>query len=261
MKKLLAIILVLALTLCACSGEEAGNVPASSTANGASEAGTPSESEASSGESSAASESHSSQTSGDAASESNESSSGSQSGALSSTSSAPETSSGISVSQISPIAPGIGGEAEAMENSYVKRVSTISSDGIIWYHAVNEKVAETDRPVVVLTNMSELNSFIADMDGLYFQSYGENSAGTILKGYDEAFFEENAIILTHLKSNSGSVRYTVTGINISGGVCTMNIKAQMPEVGTADMADWFIFAEVPAESIAGCTAFSVNVGF
>ncbi|MBQ7874103.1 MAG: hypothetical protein IJ306_02915 [Oscillospiraceae bacterium] len=270
MKKILAVLIAL-MMITACAAEDNSGMQSSAAdGSGSSASGYSEENSEASGESSSQT-SHSSQQSGDPAFSGSESSSektSSGSGVYSETSSSPELSSGSSVisvppaEQISPIVPdGQNGSAEAMENSYVKRVSTLSSNYIIWYHAVNEKVIDTDRPVVLLTNMDELNSFLMDMDGLYFQDYKEDSAGVILKGYDEKFFEENVIILTHIQSNSGSVRYTLTGIDVSGNSCTMNINTKMPEIGTTDMADWFIFAEYPKDAVAGCENYKVNIGF
>lgn len=267
MKKILAVLLALAV-MTACAAEDNSGAQSSTADGSGSEGSAYSEKSEDSSKESSSEQSHSSQQSGDpvpgeAGNTSGKTSSGS--GSYSETSSAPELSSGSSVISVPPMEPILPGNpnqnAEAMENSYVKRVSTLSSNYIIWYHAENERADEMDRPIVVIENIDELNSFLMDMDGLYFQSYEENSAGTILRGYDEAFFEENVIILTHIQSNSGSVRYTVTGINVSGGLCTMNISAEMPEIGTADMADWFIFVEVPKDAVSGCSSYKMNIGF
>lgn len=259
MKKILAILIAL-LMITACAAEDDSGMQSSAADGSGSSAGTVSEPSENSSMESSSEQSHSSQQSGDPApgkSESNSSDISGGSGIYSETSSAPGFISGGSLEPISPITSGTG--AEAMENSYVKRVSTLSSNYIIWYHAENEQADEKDRPIVVIENIDELTSFLMDMDGLYFQSYGENSAGTLLRGYDEAFFEENVIILTHLKSSSGSVRYTITGIDVSGGLCVMSIKAEMPEVGTADMADWFAFAELPKSALAGCEDYIIYI--
>jgi len=63
-------------------------------------------------------------------------------------------------------------------------------------------------------------------------------------GYDEAFFEKNALVLVLLEEGSGSNRHKVQGITEEGEIL---IECIIPEVGTCDMAYWHIILELPKD--------------
>ena len=64
-----------------------------------------------------------------------------------------------------------------------------------------------------------------------------------LAGYDEAYFENKALVLVKETTSSGSVQVGIA--SIEGGVVTLS--HEMPEGDvTADMATWLLWAEVDA---------------
>ncbi len=65
-----------------------------------------------------------------------------------------------------------------------------------------------------------------------------------LEKYDEAFFQDNRLVLVPASSNSGSVRYTAK-VTVEGETLHIEFEAQMPQIGTADMAEWLILVELP----------------
>jgi len=87
----------------------------------------------------------------------------------------------------------------------------------------------------------------------------ENSADKQLKKYGGEFFENNVLIISHIRASSGSVRYSVSGIDISGGKFTVRVYAEIPEVGTADIADWFIIIEQPKDSVEGISEYEMRI--
>ncbi len=143
--------------------------------------------------------------------------------------------------------------------SYIKRANSSSSYGevLLWKNAVNEQ-QKGECPVLVFNSKTELQKFVTDL-GKYFQiGEGEGSLKELLLEYDEEFFKENTLIIGHILSNSGSVRHSVKGISVSQNTCTVNIKSEMPQVGTMDMADWFVVAEVPTAKIKNCENFALS---
>ena len=65
--------------------------------------------------------------------------------------------------------------------------------------------------------------------------------------YDDAFFEEESLILVLLEEPSGSIRHRVTAVQkAESGSLTVNISHIVPEIGTDDMAQWHIFVETAA---------------
>ena len=73
---------------------------------------------------------------------------------------------------------------------------------------------------------------------------------------DRAFFEENTLMLVYVTAYSGSYRFGVNSVSLDGGsFCIYVEQTNDPEVGTQDMAGWFITVAVPDSTVAGCTGF------
>ena len=72
-----------------------------------------------------------------------------------------------------------------------------------------------------------------------------------IKNYDEHFFEENELIFVLLEEGSGSIRHEVMGVKAlpsqdEGKQYAIQpvVERLVPQVGTADMAEWHIIIEV-----------------
>ena len=74
--------------------------------------------------------------------------------------------------------------------------------------------------------------------------------------YDEAFFEENGLVLVYFSANSGSFRYGVDSIICEDGDFRVHVqRLNDPEEFTDDMAHWFVTIPVPNGVLDGCTEF------
>ena len=71
--------------------------------------------------------------------------------------------------------------------------------------------------------------------------YADSTAGfaDVMEGYDEEWFETHRLIIVLTESGSGSVRYEVKRLTEE----TIDIEVLVPEIGTADMAEWHILIE------------------
>ncbi len=78
--------------------------------------------------------------------------------------------------------------------------------------------------------------------------------------FDEAFFEENDLLAVYVWAPSGSIRHEVTEAVIYSGQLTIYVKEIVPEIGTDDIAEWFILLPVSKEQTANCTAFDAVMG-
>lgn len=70
-----------------------------------------------------------------------------------------------------------------------------------------------------------------------------------LKEYDDAYFENHALVLVTETVSSGSVRVDIAGIQRSGGDAFVVLSRQgfaSGVIGTSDMATWLLWAEVEA---------------
>ena len=77
--------------------------------------------------------------------------------------------------------------------------------------------------------------------------------------YDEVFFAENTLMLVYVEASSGSYRYGVDSVyHTDGNFCIHVKQTNNPEVGTCDMAGWFITVAVPDSMIADCTEFDAD---
>lgn len=68
-----------------------------------------------------------------------------------------------------------------------------------------------------------------------------------LKQYDDAYFEEHALVLVTETVNSGSVDVGILAVHIQNSIATVTLYHDIPqegEYGTADMATWLLWAEV-----------------
>ncbi len=74
--------------------------------------------------------------------------------------------------------------------------------------------------------------------------YSDTTVGFVdaIEGYDAAWFETHQLLLVLLEEGSGSVRHAVTKV-MAGGEPVIEIDRLIPEVGTADMAEWHILIE------------------
>jgi len=68
--------------------------------------------------------------------------------------------------------------------------------------------------------------------------------------YDEAFFEENYLIFVLLEEGSGSIRHEVRSVEQTDDQkIRISIDRKVPEVGTADMAQWHIILELSRDAL------------
>jgi len=103
-----------------------------------------------------------------------------------------------------------------------------------------------------------LSEFTAQAND-YFQldvAYGED--GALLNAaekYDAAFFEDSALLIVQATETSGSNRLMVHDVAADEGGLVVSVNRIVPEVGTDDIADWFILIEMPMEDLEGVETY------
>ncbi len=81
-----------------------------------------------------------------------------------------------------------------------------------------------------------------------------NQRYRLLDGYDEAFFNENDLVMISIFAGSGSMRFDVTDIAIDSGICTLTVEiTEMPL--TDDIGTWTILVSIPKEVSATITEY------
>lgn len=76
--------------------------------------------------------------------------------------------------------------------------------------------------------------------------------------YDEAFFEDNALLLVLMQEGSGSNRHRVMDIQKHDDTVTVEVDRLLPEPFTCDMAMWHIIIEQPKGDLEG-QSIKINV--
>ena len=118
-------------------------------------------------------------------------------------------------------------------------------------------------PIYKFNTLEELDQFKNDIkdtlsiDQRYDEipSFNESTAK-----YDENFFAENTLMLVYVESGSGSDRYGVDSVYHADGNFRIHIKqTNRPEIGTCDMAGWFITVAVPDSMVADCIVFDAEL--
>lgn len=99
-----------------------------------------------------------------------------------------------------------------------------------------------DGAFFVATNVQML------MEGL--SRRGIDPSGLDLSAYNSAFFAANRLVIIPRSSSSGSVRYSARMDRKDGGV-KITLIGKMPQIGTADMADWLVLVPLDLRTYPG----------
>ena len=115
--------------------------------------------------------------------------------------------------------------------------------GMTAYYFKTGSPAEPVKPTVtVLRSRTQLDAFLT---GRKPEAMLETC-----EAYDDTWFADNVLLLVQLDENSGSVRHEVQRLyRDEQGQWLLQIRKQVPEMGTCDMARWQLLVEVPAGSI------------
>ena len=103
-----------------------------------------------------------------------------------------------------------------------------------------------------ITSLEEMNDYVEANQELYHLN--TNGFTDAVKQYDDDYFKENDLILVLLEEGSGSIEHRVLGMTATPlenqekqyEIQPM-IQRTIPEVGTADMAEWHILIEISKE--------------
>lgn len=106
--------------------------------------------------------------------------------------------------------------------------------------------------VAVIHSKQDLDDYYTTYRELFDLERNENVSSDSTIGfldacdsYDEAYFKDNYLIFVLLEEGSGSVRHEVDTVKqIGEKKISVSIHRDVPEIGTADMAQWHIFLEL-----------------
>ena len=118
-------------------------------------------------------------------------------------------------------------------------------------------------PIYQLDTQADLAEFKGAVDGILSvdRSYDEiPSFNTATAKYDEAFFEENSLMVVYVTASSGSWRFGVDSVAFDNGRFCVHVKqTNRPEIFTEDMAGWFITVAIPDQMAKACYTFDAHL--
>ena len=115
---------------------------------------------------------------------------------------------------------------------------------------------DADIPLTPLYSAAELEAFL---DEWLVNEYAVEKVMSIKK-YDSAFFAEYVLIPVAITfSPSGSIKYEVTSAMNGGDRLTVVVSKTIPEMGTCDVAEWLLLAEVKKSDITDIKSFGMKL--
>jgi len=121
-----------------------------------------------------------------------------------------------------------------------------------YYRADLSGYTETSYPVAeAVKSVDELLAYYETYKEVYQFHIGYYSGASMddevfndKARYGDGFFEDKFLLFVILEEGSGSVRHRVESVLPEDGLLSVNIARVVPEVGTADMAQWHIVLEL-----------------
>lgn len=139
-----------------------------------------------------------------------------------------------------------GDKSTSSAASSALQISGLGADQVQFYQ-VQTSLWESESPQqYVLTSASDFADFSAAHANVAETPEFLQALGTL----DQAFFDEHILLCALITTGSGSDRYAITGLELgSNGQLTMTVQHTSAEVGTADMAEWFLLAQVSRDAL------------
>lgn len=153
---------------------------------------------------------------------------------------------------------------EKTEGKVIKNPS--ASAGELEFKASYERSphynSSKEYPIITICKSKEdLKQHEAKVKGLTVSKlcYVSENNDVNLSKYNDEFFTKKALIVITLDESSGSIRHNVKKVVKDNNEITIVIERKVPELGTADMAEWNIYIELNAEDVDKNDI--VNLGF
>ena len=121
---------------------------------------------------------------------------------------------------------------------------------------------ELTYPAIGIKNAQELESFLSLARSYFSLSASMPNKETFneaVKKYDQAFFQENGIVVIYIPSESTSIGYKLTDAALNGEELHISIAEIRPEGElTQKPAGWFMAVELPQEILSQANYFSAG---
>jgi hypothetical protein len=121
---------------------------------------------------------------------------------------------------------------------------------------------ELTYPAVGIKNSQDLDSFLSLAKNYFSLSAsmpGKETFNAIIKKYDEAFFDENGLVILYIPSESTSFNYKLADAALNGEELHITVSESRPEgEPNALPAGWFMTVELPQDVLSQANYFSAG---
>ena len=138
--------------------------------------------------------------------------------------------------------------------SYVPKIEAVDKNATkISYTEIKPLIEVQQAPSFIIKSTQDYNQYIDYLcDNVSW--FMEESFNRLLGLYDDAFFQENALVITRqVVRSSGSIKLTTNNLYISGNKLYVVIRTDHPGGGTCDMQYKTFTYIVPQSEIANAT--------
>ncbi len=123
------------------------------------------------------------------------------------------------------------------------------------YVRTDGHVDENEYTVVTgIASVEALQAYVEANEDTY--QFGDEFEEAVMP-FDEAYFEENMLVMVVVEETSSANRHEVTSVVAKGNVVNINIKRTVPNPGTDEMAQWHII--VASDNEYFDHAFNVDI--
>lgn len=77
--------------------------------------------------------------------------------------------------------------------------------------------------------------------------------------YTKSYFEKHALIFIPIIESSGSITHMLKDIAVAENSLNINIKRNVPCVGTCDMAKWILIVDIDSEIVLQIKPVKINI--
>lgn len=117
-------------------------------------------------------------------------------------------------------------------------------------------------PLMIFASRGDLDSFVTESSDYFALDQEYNSDPSFketAEGYDNVFFEDHVLAVVYILEGSGSNRHSIGDISYENDILSIPVKRIVPEIGTTDMADWFIFISIDKSDYKKCAEAAAYV--
>ena len=138
--------------------------------------------------------------------------------------------------------------------SYVPKIEAVDKNATkISYTEIKPLIETQQAPSFIIKSTQDYNQYI-DYLRENVRWFTEESLNRLVGLYDDAFFQENALVITRqVVRSSGSIKLTTNNLYTSGNKLYVVIRTDHPGGGTFDMQYKTFTYIVPQSEIANAT--------